>query len=155
MYTEEDFARIAKLKKRRMLCLWIPFSVLAALIIILAVIRVPEIYVTALTILAGTGAIFFHGMFISPVIAYFRHLDNVMHGRTRTVSGAFKEMGEESVDKDGVAFYPMMISVGNMADEEDDRLLYYDASLPRPDFEPGRMMTFTVHDKAIGKFELN
>ena len=155
MYTEEDFARIAGLKKRRMLFLWIPFSLLAALVIVLAVIRVPEIYVTALTILTGAAAIFVHGMFISPVIAYYRHLDSVMHGRTRTVSGTFKEMGTESVDKDGVAFYPMMISVGNMADEEDDRLLYYDASLPRPDFEKGRMMTFTVHDKAIGKYELN
>ncbi|MBR4503054.1 MAG: hypothetical protein IKP22_14405 [Clostridia bacterium] len=155
MYTEEDFSRIAGLKKRRMLCLWIPFSVLSALVIVLAIIRVPEIYVTTLTILTGAGAIFVHGLFISPVIAYYRHLDNVMHGRTRTISGAFKEMGAESVDKDGVAFFPMMISVGNMADEEDDRLLYYDASLPRPDFEPGRMMTFTVHDKAVGKFELN
>ena len=153
MYTEEDFARIAKLKKRRMLCLWIPFSVLAALIIFLAVIRVPEAYVTTLTILTGAAAIFVHGLFISPVIAYYRHLDSVMHGRTCTVSGAFKEMGADSVDKDGVAFYPMMISVGNMADEEDDRLLYYDASLPRPDFEKGRMMTFTVHDKAIGNYE--
>ena len=154
MYTEEDFARIARLKKRRMLSLWIPFSLLAALIIVLAVIRVPEIYVTTLTILTGAAAIFTHGMFISPVIAYYRHLDSVMHGRTRTVSGAFKEIGADSVDKDGVAFYPMMISVGNMADEEDDRLLYYDASLPRPDFEKGRMMTFTVHDKAIGNYEL-
>ena len=154
MYTEEDFSRIAGLKKRRMLCLWIPFSVLSALVIVLAIIRVPEIYVTTLTILTGAGAIFVHGLFISPVIAYYRHLDNVMHGRTRTISGAFKEMGAESVDKDGVAFFPMMISVGNMADEEDDRLLYYDASLPRPDFEPGRMMTFTVHDKAIGNYEL-
>ena len=155
MYTEEDFARIAKMKKRRMLCLWIPFSVLAALVIFLAVIRVPEIYVTALTLFIGAGAIFVHGLFISPVIAYYRHLDSVMHGRTRTISGAFKEMGEEAVDKDGVSFYPMMISVGNMADEEDDRLLYYDASLPRPEFETGRMMTFTVHDKAVGRWELN
>ena len=85
----------------------------------------PEIYVTALTLFIGAGAIFVHGLFISPVIAYYRHLDSVMHGRTRTISGAFKEMGEEAVDKDGVSFYPMMISVGNMADEEDDRLLYY------------------------------
>ncbi len=155
MYTEEDFARVEKQRKRRLMCLWIPFGLAAALIIFFAVKRLPEALVSALTIVTGAAAIFFHGLFISPVSAYYRHLDNVMHGRTRTVKGAFKELGQEDVDRDGVSYYPMMISVGNMADEEDDRLLYYDAFLPRPDFVRGQMMTVTVHDKAVGKVELN
>ncbi len=154
MYTEEDFAAVKKQKTRRLLCLWIPLGVLSAVIVALAVIRIPEVWVSVLTILTGGSAIFAWGLFVSPVCAYYRHLDNVMHGRTHTVTGAFKEMDETPVERDGVEFYPMLINVGDLEDEEDDRLLYYDARLPRPDFVRGLMMTATVHDKAVGRIDL-
>ncbi len=154
MYTEKDFEGIREQKKRRLLCLWIPFAVLTAAVIALAVIRVPEVIVTVLTILTGGAAIFCWCMFVSPVRSYCKHLDSVLHGRTHDVTGAFKEMDETAVDRDGVSFYPMLINVGNMEDEEDDRLLYYDALLPRPEYVPGQKMTVTVHDKAVGKITL-
>ena len=154
MYTEEDFTLIKKQKNRRLLCLWIPVGILFAAVIVMAAVRVPEAYVRALTALTGMGAVFCWGMFISPVRAYYKHLDNVMHGRTHTVTGAFKEMDETAVDREGVQFYPMLINVGNMDDEEDDRLLYYDAHLPRPSFEKGQMMTAAVHDKAVASIDL-
>ena len=59
-------------------------------------------------------------------------------------------MEEIAVDRDGVKYYPMMLSVGNMDDPEDDRLFYYDANLPRPDWKCGEMLTVTAHDKALG-----
>ena len=62
----------------------------------------------------------------------------------------FKEMETQIVMRDGVQYYPMMISVGDMEDPEDDRLFYYDAYLPRPDWKPGELLTLTAHDKALG-----
>ena len=40
-----------------------------------------------------------------------------------------------------------MLSVGNMDDPEDDRLFYYDANLPLPDWQHGDMLIVTAHDR--------
>ena len=68
----------------------------------------------------------------------------------RELTGAFKEMEEGTVVRDGVRYYPVLLNVGNMEGEEDDRLFYYDANLPRPDWRRGEMLTVTAHDKAMG-----
>ena len=46
-----------------------------------------------------------------------------------------------------------MINVGVMEDEKDDRLFYYDANLPRPDWQAGETLTITAHDKSVGAWE--
>lgn len=149
MYTEQDYADIqAQIKQRRMIMM-IPGLLLLAGVIVSFVFRVKWL-TTALSLLLGAGWIFFHGLLISPLTAYRRHLDEVLHGRTRTTTGAFKEMEETTVDRDGVKYYPMMLNVGSMDDPEDDRLFYYDANLPRPDWKTGDMLTVTAHDKSLG-----
>lgn len=149
MYTEQDYADIqAQIKQRRMIMV-IPGVLLLAGVIVSFVFRVKWL-TTALSLLLGVGWIFFHGLLISPLTAYRRHLDEVLHGRTRTTTGAFKEMEETTVDRDGVKYYPMMLNVGSMDDPEDDRLFYYDANLPRPDWKTGDMLTVTAHDKSLG-----
>ena len=40
-----------------------------------------------------------------------------------------------------------------MENPEDDRLFYYDANLPRPDWKIGEMLTVTAHDKSLGAWE--
>ena len=149
MYTEQDYADICAQFKQRRLLLAIPAAVLLAGVIVSFVFRVRWI-TTALSLVLGAGIIFCEGLLLSPLRAYRRHLNNVLHGRTRTTTGAFKEMEEVAVDRDGVKYYPMMLSVGNMDDPEDDRLFYYDANLPRPDWKCGEMLTVTAHDKALG-----
>lgn len=149
MYTEQDYADIqAQIKQRRMIMM-IPGVLLLAGVIVSFVFRVKWL-TTALSLLLGAGWIFFHGLLISPLTAYRRHLDEVLHGRTRTTTGAFKEMEETTMDRDGVKYYPMMLNVGSMDDPEDDRLFYYDANLPRPDWKTGDMLTVTAHDKSLG-----
>ena len=149
MYTEQDYADIqAQIKQRRMIMM-IPGVLLLAGVIVSFVFRVKWL-TTALSLLLGAGWIFFHGLLMSPLTAYRRHLDEVLHGRTRTTTGAFKEMEETTVDRDGVKYYPMMLNVGSMDDPEDDRLFYYDANLPRPDWKTGDMLTVTAHDKSLG-----
>lgn len=149
MYTEQDYADICAQVKRRRLLIAIPAAVLLAAVIVSFVFRIRWLTM-ALSVLLGAGLIFCHGLFVSPVTAYRRHLNDVLHGRTRTTTGAFKEMEDVPVMRDGVKYYPLMLSVGNMDDPEDDRLFYYDANLPLPDWQHGDMLIVTAHDKSLG-----
>ena len=149
LYTEQDYSDICAQIKQRRLALAIPMAMLLAGVIVSFVFRIKWL-TTALSLLLGAALVFCQGMLISPLTAYRRHLDEVLHGRTRTTTGAFKEMEEVAVMRDGVKYYPMMLSVGNMDDPEDDRLFYYDANLPRPDWKNGDMLTVTAHDKSLG-----
>lgn len=149
MYTEQDYADICSQLKRRRLALGVPALMLFAAVIVSFVIRIKWLTM-ALSVLLGAGCIFSYGLLLSPVIAYKKHLDEVLHGKVRSTTGAFKEMETQAVMRDGVQYYPMMISVGDMEDPEDDRLFYYDANLPRPDWKIGEMLTVTAHDKSLG-----
>lgn len=149
MYTEQDYEDIRNQLKKRWLAVSVPSLMLLAGIVVSFILRVKWVTVV-LSVVLGAGFIFFHGMLISPLAAYRNHLNNVLHGKTRSATGAFKEMEEQSVMRDGVRFYPLMISVGDMDDPEDDRLFYYDANLPRPDWKIGETLTLTAHDKALG-----
>ena len=152
MYTEQDYTDIRAQLKKRWLALGIPAAVLLAAVIASFVFRIRWLTMT-LSVILGAFCIFSYGMLLSPVIAYSRHLDEVLHGRVRSATGAFKEMEAQPVMRDGVKYYPMMISVGDMENPEDDRLFYYDANLPRPDWKAGEMLTLTAHDKSLGAWK--
>lgn len=151
MYTEQDFAAIRAQKMRRMIITIIPVILLSAAAIYCAALRLQALTMI-LTIIAGGLGMFMYGLFVKPVSAYYQHMDQVMHGRVRTLTGAFKQMDDFPALRDGVYYYSMLINVGKMEDEEDDRLLYYDANLPRPDWKQGDMLTVTYHDKALGSW---
>ena len=152
MYTEQDYRDICGQIRQRSFALGIPAVLLLAGVIVSFVFRVKPLTM-GLSVLLGVFCIFGYGMLLYPVIAYGRHLDEVLHGRVRSTTGAFKEMEEQAVMRDGVKYYPMMLSVGDMENPEDDRLFYYDANLPRPDWKVGEMLTVTAHDKALGAWE--
>lgn len=152
MYTEQDYQDICAQVKKRLTALLIPSVLLLAGVIASFVFR-QRILTMALSGLLGAAFVFCYGLFVSPVTAYRRHLDEVLHGRVHQTVGAFKEMEEVSVLREGVRYYPMLISVGDMKDPEDDRLFYYDANLPRPDWQVGERIAVTAHDKALGAWE--
>ncbi|MBQ9264429.1 MAG: hypothetical protein IJ189_09525 [Clostridia bacterium] len=152
LYTEQDYQEICAQLKRRWMALLAPSALLLAAVAVSFVLRWKAVTV-GLTILLGGAFIFCYGLLLFPVIAYRRHLDEVLHGRVRKTTGAFKEMEEQAVLREGVRYYPMMINVGNFAEPEDDRLFYYDANLPRPDWQVGEKITVTAHDKALGAWE--
>jgi len=149
LYTEQDYTEIRSQIRRRSLALGVPAVVMLAGVIVSFVFRIKWLTM-GLSVLLGAFCIFGYGMLLYPVRAYGRHLDEVLHGRVRSTTGAFKEMEEQAVLREGVRYYPMMISVGDMENPEDDRLFYYDANLPRPDWKVGEMLTVTAHDKALG-----
>ncbi len=152
MYTDKDYQDICAQAKRRWTALLIPSALLLIAVIVSFVFR-QRILTMALTGVLGAAFIFCYGLFLSPVLAYRRHLDEVLHGRVRQTAGTFKEMEETSVIREGVRYYPMLLSVGDPEDPQDDRLFYYDANLPRPEWQVGDRIAVTAHDKALGAWE--
>ena len=149
MYTEKDYADIRAQLRRRLMIYGVPALIAMAGSIVAACFRIQWLTMAG-TLLVGGYAIFCYSLLLYPVLAYSRHLNNVLHGRVRTLTGAFKELDEGTVIRDGVHYYPMLLSVGNLENVEDDRLFYFDANLPRPDWKQGEMLTVTSHDKAVG-----
>lgn len=148
MYTMEDYLSVTRQKNKRLILLLIPCLLLAAGIVYSFTVRL-EWLTTVLTIVLGIVAIFCLDMFILPLTHYEKHLAHALNGKTRQITGCLKEMEDNVVDKDGLSFYPVIININKMENEEDDRLLYWDALLPRPQWEIGQKLTFTSYDKRI------
>ncbi len=153
LYTQNDYDKINQQIKKRLFLFLIPVLILTGLVVYSFILRIKWLTM-GLTILLGAMIIFVHGMYIGPLTSYKKHLSNALMGRTRTTTGAFKEMDEKEVVREGVRYFPMLITVGDISSPEDDRLFYYDASLPRPSFKVGEMMTITSHDKYVANYAI-
>ena len=74
--------------------------------------------------IAGGLLIFIYDLALKPLSCYVRHLQGVLQGRTRTLEGTFKRVDMQPSMVDGVAYRGVIVSAGDPADEEDDRLFY-------------------------------
>jgi len=150
MYTQSDLTLIEKQLRRRIWGLCVPCALLLAGIVVSVLPGIRLQWLTVLlTILLGGAIIFGCGMLIAPIAAYRRHLQNALHGRSHPIDVIFKSLKKEPCLRDGVVFYPMMVSEGNPDDEEDDRLFYFDVQKPLPDVQPGARLHIVYHDKSI------
>lgn len=149
MYTEQELTDALNQKKRRIIGLGVPALLLLAATVTLFILRAAEVWTMLASCVTCAYCVFTYGLFLSPVTAYCRHMNNVFHARTRATTGKFKDMNELPVSREGVRYYAMLLNVGEMDAEEDDRLFYYDANKPRPDWQKGEVLTITAHDKAV------
>ena len=152
MYTEQIYQSNLQRIKKRSILLGTPAALVLIAIIWSFIVRI-KFLTMALTIVVGVYSIFCYGLLLFPLIAYSRHMDQILHGRTHTLTGFFKEMEDAVVVREGVEFHPMIMSVGNLENEDDDRLYYYDANLEKPDWQVGEKLTITAHDKSVGNWE--
>lgn len=148
MYTIADLTSVTRQKNKRYLLLALPCLLLLAGIVLSLIGRI-EWLTTLLSVLLGILLIFCLDMFILPLVRYEKHLTHALHGKTRQITGWLKEMEENLADKEGLSFYPVILNVDKMENEEDDRLFYWDAHLPRPQWQPGQKLSFTYYDKCI------
>lgn len=149
MYTNESYQQNrAQLRTRLWVC-GLPVLALITLMLVSFFLRWPEALTVALSILGFGSGVLLYGMFISPVIAYGKHVHHALNGRTRSLQGVFVSMEEAPVGRDGVQFYPFVINVGDKGEEEDDRLFYMDANMPRPDWRVGEMLEITSYDNRV------
>jgi hypothetical protein len=152
MYNEDILNSINKqLKKRIALCALLYIAILG-LLAYSAIIRKEWLsYVFAILLLFTI--IFTLGIFISPVYSYKKFLLNMLYGKNRTMQGLFKGFIDSPAKREGVIFIPYYINIGDVNEEEDDRLLYYDANLELPDWKEGDMLSITSHDRSTLKWE--
>ena len=154
MYHESDYETIkAQIKRRSLLMLSVCFLLLIPAVIgIIAHFNRNEslTWMTYLFLLMmGVFILFADGLFVSPLRAYKRHLNNVLHGLTATLHGRFKTLDKTVCIRDNVAFYPLIINVGDMHNEEDDRLFYFDILKPFPPLSEGEAVVVISHDKGV------
>ena len=144
MYQQNDYDENRQQLRARSLTVGLPMAALLALAVVSFLLRWPQGVTMALCFLFCAVGIFGYTMLISPVRAYGRHIAHALTGRTRQTSGVFVSMDEASVTRENVDFYPVTLNVGDQGREEDDRLFYMDANLPRPDWQAGETLTLVL-----------
>ena len=135
VYTEADRQTAHDECKKRWLVTLLPGIVLVlAGVVGFVIFQVQRldwgwIFACGCTILGGSYAIFFYGVYLRPVLLYWRHLGIMLSGRKREVVGRLMEIAQETSDKDGISAYGVTVNIGERNDPEDERLFYYDAQL--------------------------
>lgn len=158
MYTEQDLLDNRSQMKRRLLLLAIPVLLCIIGIVITFIVRTKDFSMEWLTILltivGGVIVLFCYSMFIGPVRAYGKHIQNMLSGRKREAEGYLISFDRDTVWRDGVEYHPLMVNIGERNDEEDNRLFYYDANRPLPAFDLGDRVHVVAHDKAVSAFRV-
>lgn len=149
MYTVNDLNTVSAQKKKRITLIVIPCLVLLAGIVYSLAVRLPWYITGIMTILLGVLLIFCLDMFVKPLARYEKHIEHALNGKTRQITGCLKDFEHNLVEKEKLLFYPLILNVNKMENEEDDRLFYWDAALPRPQWDMGQKLTFTYYDKRI------
>lgn len=158
MYTQHDLEQLNARIRKRWILLMIPVLILLAATIFSIVMHFNRetsyhwIAYLSLSLIACL-ILFVDGMCIAPLRAYRRHINSILHGRTHLAKGFFKSIDQTKCMRDNVCFYPMLISVDKLDNEEDDRLFYFDVQMPFPALAVGDAVTITAHDKNVGQIE--
>ena len=149
MYSENDLKDAQQAVKRARLLMYIPAAILFIAAIITFVVRIKWLTIL-LSALGGWWIVFTHQMYVIPRKGYMEHIRSALRVAHKEAEGYYLRTEETPVERNNVMFYAFYLNVGERQDPEDDRLFYYDANLPRPDWQPGEMLTVTAHDKALG-----
>jgi hypothetical protein len=148
MYTQGDLEEINSQLRRR-IGLWaLPQLPLLAALVYTLIIRY-QVMTIVIFVLMGWIAVFAAGVSIAPVAAYRKFLRGLLGGRKRDLIGVFKGFDTDTVMRDKVRYVPLMLNVGDIGEPKDDRLLYWDANLPLPAWQPGDKLWISSHDKSV------
>lgn len=146
LYSQTDIKTTAQQLVRRIVC-----AVLLAIIpniaagVIMATVRIQGLSIL-LGCLGGALAIFYWGLFVSPVIAYLRYVREVVPGRSHQFHGTLRSIAQDSV-RDGV---PCKTLYFYDEEADDEKLCYYDLiKYPKEGFAEGNRFAVTVHGQSI------
>lgn len=112
-----------------------------------------QIITIAITLVWGCVIIFMWGMKLSPLLSYRRYMKELTSGLSRTVDGVVTGFDADTTFRDGLSFYGMIVNVGDLKNEEDERRLYWDAQLKRPDIAEGDLVHIVAHGNDIISLE--
>lgn len=152
MYKQEDYTALSSQLKRRLIWCLIPIALLLAALAASFAFRIQWLSVL-LMIVTGALAIFLWDIALSPLVAYRRYLRDLLAGRKREYTGSFRGFEDRQMIREGVPCYAFLLNVGDPADEKDDRLLYWDAYLPLPDWQKGMGLWVSTFDKSVCQWQ--
>ena len=150
MYTEKDLQLVLDQRRRRWIMLLIPLTLLLAVLIYSLIPRIQWLTIAA-TIVGGVLLIAGYDLFIKPLSNYATHVDNMLHGRKREIELPFASLSGDISVVDGVRYYAMTASDFDEKGKPYERLFYFDAEKPLPDYEVGEMLHIVFHDKEIAE----
>lgn len=108
-----------------------------------------QVITIAVTGVWGSLVIFLWSMKLSPLLSYRRYLREIKGGLSRDVQGVVIQFDEGPTFRDGLNFYAMIVNIGDVDNPEDERLLYWDAHLPRPQIQAGDRVRARAHGNDI------
>lgn len=157
MYTREEQQQLNRQFIQRLLVTLVPaVLVLIAAIVVFVVGHYRRDFnawkiTAALTVVAGAYAIFLYGVYLKPMHDYRSHVNYMLDGRRHDTTGYLIGFAENISERNGVDCHALMINVGEKDDREDDRLFYYDAAKPAPDFPLGTKVVVTSNDMMVAE----
>jgi len=105
------------------------------------------------TILWGGLLLFYGEMKVAPVLAYRKHLGDILSGLRRTAEGLVVSLSEQGTYKDGVFFDTLILNGDPQMDPEGERLFYVDRCKERPALVTGDFVRVTANGNYVTAWE--
>ena len=152
MYDNNDFIAAQQAAKKAKLLMLLPAILLFGVTIWSFVVRIKWLTIL-LSSLTGCWIIFVHQMLYVPKKAYREHVRSALHVSRKECDGHYLRMENTPVERNNVMFYAFYLNVGEKQDPEDDRLFYFDAHKPLPDWHTGDMLHIVSYDKFVSAYK--
>ena len=153
MYDDNDLNKAQEASKRAKILMLVPAGILLALAVWSFIVRIKWLTIF-LTALAGCWMIFIYHMKRIPMRAYEEHVHSALRAPKKEAEGKYLRMEATPVERNNVMYYAFYLNVGDKQDPEDDRLFYYDAMKPLPDWKTGDRLHVISYDKFVSSFEV-
>lgn len=148
IYTEKDFENITRQISKRRSVIALPCAILLVLMVWSLTVRL-EWVTSASTVLIGLILIAAYDLALKPLMCYKRHLDSVLHGRTRETTLPFVSISEDVSLVGGVNCRALTCQDVDGKGRPYDRLFYFDCMKEFPDFQEGDMLRVVHHDLLV------
>lgn len=143
MYSMDDLLSVkSQIKKYLIIVIGIFVVFLAAAIITK---DSNNILSTAILVIGVCIDVFIWGMYVSPVIAYYRYVRDIITGRSRVITGIVKKVGKEPVYKDNKLFYYEVV----IEEDEVERVLLLDDQKKWPEIFTGKVYEFKMYENYV------
>ncbi len=89
--------------------------------------------------------IFFGGMYVNPVYAYYKFIKDLVTGRSREIQGLVKAVSDHPVYKDNKLFYYEV----TIEEDEIERVLLLDDQKDWPKIDTNKLYKFEIHENFV------